>query len=52
MGAYKNHELLDLLQREQERERMQLARREQEFLNSRKNTNTKPGQKVHNTKAR
>lgn len=40
MGAYKNHEFLDLLQREQERERMQLARREQQFINSRKASQT------------
>ena len=44
MGAYKNHEFLDLLQKEQERDRMELARREQDYLNSRKNTNTKPPQ--------
>ena len=36
MGAYKNHEFLGLLEKEQERERMELARREQEYLNSRK----------------
>lgn len=32
MGAYKNHEFLGQLEREQERERMELARREQEYL--------------------
>ncbi len=54
MGAFKNHEFLGLLEKEQERERMELARREQEYINSRKanNTNTKPGQKAHNTKAK
>ena len=52
MGAYKNHEFLDLLQKEQDRDRMELAKREHEYLNSRKNTNTKPGQKVHKTKAK
>ena len=36
MGAYKNSEFLDLLQKEQERDRMELARREQQFINSRK----------------
>lgn len=36
MGAYKNHEFLGQLEREQERERMELARREQDYINSRK----------------
>ena len=40
MGAYKNHEFLGQLEREQERERMELARREQQYLLSRKDTKT------------
>jgi len=54
MGAYKNHEFLAILEREQERDQMQLARREQEYLNSRRanKAKTKPGQKAHNTKAK
>jgi len=36
MGAFKNHEFLGLLEKEQERERMELARREQEYINSRR----------------
>ena len=40
MGAFKNHEFLGLLEKEQERERMELARREQEYINSRKATQT------------
>lgn len=36
MGLLKNSYFLDLQEREQERERMELARREQDYLNSRK----------------
>lgn len=36
MGAYKNHEFIGMMEREEERERMELARREQDYLNSRR----------------
>jgi hypothetical protein len=54
MGLLKNSYFLDLQEREAERERMELARREQQYINSRRanNANTKPGQKAHNTKAK
>ena len=43
MGAYKNHEFLAILERKQERDRMDLARREQEYINSRKAHIQQPG---------
>lgn len=48
MGLLKNSYFLDLQEREAERERMELARREQAYLNSRKNTKT-TGHKATNT---
>ena len=36
MGLLKNSYFLDLQEREAERERMELARREQQYINSRK----------------
>lgn len=36
MGLLKNSYFLDLLQEQEERDRMELARREQAFINSRK----------------
>ena len=40
MGLLKNSYFLDLQEREAERERMELARREQQYLNSCKDTKT------------
>jgi len=42
MGLLKNSYFLDLMEKEAQRDRMELARREQEYLTSRKATTQQP----------